>query len=42
MIPLQLHLEGYYREDGKHHESDYLLNDLKLHDVERSATLAET
>lgn len=42
VIPLQLQLEGKHGEDGKHGEGDNLLNDLELHDIERSAVVAET
>ena len=41
VVPFQFHLEGYDREYGEHNKRDNLLDDLELHDIERSPTLAE-
>ena len=40
MVPLErLSLEHYCYHDSKDSKGDYLLNDLQLHEVERTAVL---
>ena len=42
MVPFQFHVEGDRRESDKDHKGDHLLNDLELHQTERTAVPFET
>ena len=37
VIPFDLHIKGYHREEDKHHQCNHLLQNLQLHEREWSA-----
>ena len=42
VIPLHLHVKRHYREDNKHHQRDHLLQNLQLHERERTTIAFKT
>ena len=41
VVPLDVHVKGNHREEDKHHQGDDLLQDLELHQRERTTIALE-